>query len=55
VRSSSLFEDNAEFGRGAAGLALFNRLLEPDIDLSATKLTDRLELSEPQEMRLPML
>jgi dihydroorotate dehydrogenase (fumarate) len=42
-------------GRGAAGLVLFNRLLEPDIDLSAMKLTDRLELSEPEEMRLPML
>jgi len=42
-------------GRGAAGLVLFNRLLEPDIDLSAMKLADRLELSEPEEMRLPML
>jgi dihydroorotate dehydrogenase (fumarate) len=42
-------------GRGAAGLVLFNRLLEPDIDLSVMKLTDRLELSEPEEMRLPML
>jgi len=36
-------------GRGATGLVLFNRLLEPDIDLSAMKLTDRLAL------RLPML
>ena len=41
--------------RGAAGLVLFNRLLEPDIDLLRMKLTDRLELSEPDEMRLPML
>ena len=41
--------------RGAAGLVLFNRLLEPDIDLLRMKLTDRLDLSEPEEMRLPML
>ena len=34
---------------------LFNRLLEPDIDLAAMKLTDRLELSETEEMRVPML
>jgi dihydroorotate dehydrogenase (fumarate) len=40
---------------GADGLVLFNRMLEPDIDLSRMKLTDRLELSEPDEMRLPML
>jgi dihydroorotate dehydrogenase (fumarate) len=40
---------------GAAGLVLFNRLLEPDIDLLRMKLTDRLDLSEPEEMRLPML
>jgi dihydroorotate dehydrogenase (fumarate) len=30
-------------------------MLEPDIDLSHMKLTDRLELSAPDEMRLPML
>ena len=40
---------------GAAGIVLFNRLLEPDIDLSRMQLTDRLELSTPDEMRLPML
>jgi dihydroorotate dehydrogenase (fumarate) len=40
---------------GADGLVLFNRMLEPDIDLSRMKLTDRLELSAPDEMRLPML
>jgi dihydroorotate dehydrogenase (fumarate) len=40
---------------GAAGLVLFNRLLEPDIDLPAMKLSDQLELSAPEEMRLPML
>ena len=40
---------------GADGLVLFNRLLEPDIDLTRMQLTDRLELSEPGEMRVPML
>jgi len=40
---------------GAAGLVLFNRLLEPDIDLVAMHLTDRLELSTPEELRLPLL
>jgi len=40
---------------GADGLVLFNRVLEPDIDLTRMKLTDRLELSAPDEMRLPML
>jgi len=41
--------------RGAEGLVLFSRLLEPDIDLLHMKLTDRLELSGPGEMRLPLL
>jgi len=41
--------------RGAAGLVLFNRLLEPDIDLLRMTLTDRLELSASNEMRLPLL
>lgn len=40
---------------GAAGLVLFNRLLEPDIDLTTMRLTDRLELSTPEELRLPLL
>jgi dihydroorotate dehydrogenase (fumarate) len=41
--------------QGVAGLVLFNRLLEPDIDLARMQLTDRLELSTPDEMRLPLL
>jgi len=41
--------------QGAAGLVLFNRLLEPDIDLSRMRLVDALALSDPAEMRLPML
>jgi dihydroorotate dehydrogenase (fumarate) len=40
---------------GAAGLVLFNRLLEPDIDLTRMRLVDALALSDPAEMRLPML
>ncbi len=40
---------------GARGLVLFNRLLEPDIDLVRLTLTDRLELSDPAELRLPLL
>ncbi len=41
--------------QGARGLVLFNRLLEPDIDLSRMTLTDRVTLSGPDDMRLPML
>jgi dihydroorotate dehydrogenase (fumarate) len=40
---------------GAKGLVLFNRLLEPDIDLARLALTDDLELSDPSELRLPLL
>ena len=41
--------------QGAAGLVLFNRVLEPDIDLSRMRLVDTLALSDRNEMRLPML
>lgn len=40
---------------GASGLVLFNRLLEPDIDLSRMRLVDTLGLSDLGDMRLPML
>jgi dihydroorotate dehydrogenase (fumarate) len=40
---------------GAAGLVLFNRLLQPDIDLARLRLVDSLELSTPVELRLPLL
>ena len=40
---------------GAAGLVLFNRLMEPDIDLLQMKLTDTLELSDSAELRMPLL
>jgi dihydroorotate dehydrogenase (fumarate) len=41
--------------QGAAGLVLFNRLLQPDFDLVRLRLTDTLELSTPAELRLPLL
>ena len=41
--------------QGAAGLVLFNRLLQPDIDLLRMSLAGTLELSDPVEMRLPLL
>ena len=40
---------------GAAGLVLFNRLMEPDIDLLKLRLTDTVALSTPTELRLPLL
>ncbi len=41
--------------QGASGLVLFNRLLQPDMDLSRLRLVDTLELSTPAELRLPLL
>jgi dihydroorotate dehydrogenase (fumarate) len=40
---------------GAAGLVLFNRLLQPEFDLVRLRLADTLELSTPAELRLPLL
>jgi dihydroorotate dehydrogenase (fumarate) len=39
---------------GAAGMVLFNRFLEPDIDLETMEVVPRLELSRPSEMRMPL-
>ena len=45
-----------EFDRaGAAALVLFNRFYQPDIDLSQLKLRNDLQLSERNEIRLPLL
>lgn len=41
--------------QGAAGLVLFNRSLQPEIDLVGLRLTDTLALSTPAELRLPLL
>jgi dihydroorotate dehydrogenase (fumarate) len=40
---------------GADGLVIFNRYLQPDIDLLRMRLSSELELSQPAEMRLPLL
>ncbi len=39
---------------GADGVVLFNRYLEPDIDLETLQITPRLVLSHRTEMRLPL-
>jgi dihydroorotate dehydrogenase (fumarate) len=39
---------------GAAGLVLFNRFLQPDIDLDAMAVKPELHLSSNDEMRLPL-
>jgi dihydroorotate dehydrogenase (fumarate) len=39
---------------GADGLVLFNRFLEPEIDLDAMRVVPRLALSTPQEMRVAL-
>ncbi len=39
---------------GADGLVLFNRYLEPDIDLETLDVVPNLVLSRPQEVRLPL-
>jgi dihydroorotate dehydrogenase (fumarate) len=39
---------------GASGVVLFNRYLEPDIDLESLQVTPQLVLSSRHEMRLPL-
>lgn len=41
-------------GAGADGLVLFNRFLQPDIDLETLQVSPRLVLSQPDELRLPL-
>ena len=40
---------------GADGLVLFNRYLQPDINLTRMELSSELVLSSPGEMRLPLM
>lgn len=40
---------------GADGLVIFNRYLQPDIDLLRMQISSELELSHPSEMRLSLL
>ena len=39
---------------GAAGLVLFNRFYQPDIDLEELRVVSNLQLSEPDDIRLPV-
>jgi dihydroorotate dehydrogenase (fumarate) len=39
---------------GADGLVLFNRFLQPDIDLETLSVSPELHLSTPEELRLPL-
>ncbi|TVR35768.1 MAG: dihydroorotate dehydrogenase-like protein [Nitriliruptor sp.] len=41
-------------GEGAAGLVLFNRFYQPDIDLETLAVGPRLVLSNSEELRLPL-
>jgi dihydroorotate dehydrogenase (fumarate) len=41
-------------GAGADGLVLFNRFYQPDIDLESLSMRPRLQLSTPEELRLPL-
>jgi dihydroorotate dehydrogenase (fumarate) len=40
--------------RGARGLVLFNRFLQPDIDPTTETTTNEMSLSEPAEIKLPL-
>jgi dihydroorotate dehydrogenase (fumarate) len=42
------------FAAGADGLVLFNRFLQPDIDLETLTVEPHLTLSNPDELRLPL-
>ena len=42
-------------GAGADALVLFNRFYQPDIDLGRLELLTDLQLSHPNEIRLPLL
>jgi dihydroorotate dehydrogenase (fumarate) len=44
----------AAIGRGADGLVLFNRFYQPDLDLETLDVVNRVELSRPSEIRLPL-
>jgi dihydroorotate dehydrogenase (fumarate) len=59
VKVSPYYSSLAHFagnviGAGAAGLVLFNRFYQPDLDLDELDVVPRLELSQPSELRLPL-
>ncbi len=41
-------------GAGANGLVLFNRFIQPDLDIETLEVTPSLVLSNPNELRLPL-
>lgn len=59
VKLSPYYSSPAHFGvavvaSGAAGLVLFNRFYQPDIDIDTREVLVKLELSHPSEIRLPL-
>lgn len=44
----------AVVGAGADGLVLFNRFYQPDLDLDTLDVVNRVELSNPSDLRLPL-
>jgi dihydroorotate dehydrogenase (fumarate) len=60
VKLSPYFSALSEMARrilvaGADGLVLFNRFYQPDFDLDQLEVTSDLQLSGPDEIRLPLL
>jgi dihydroorotate dehydrogenase (fumarate) len=59
VKLSPYYSAMANFARGvveagADGLVLFNRFYQPDLDLETLEIVNRVELSQPGELRLPL-
>lgn len=59
VKLSPTYSSLANFAQlavdsGADGLVLFNRFYQPDLDLEALDVVNRVELSRPWELRLPL-
>ena len=59
VKLSPYYSSMAHLGRslvdtGAAGLVLFNRFYQPDLDVDSREVVVKLELSHPWEIRLPL-
>jgi dihydroorotate dehydrogenase (fumarate) len=44
----------AAVARGANGLVLFNRFYQPDLDLDTLAVVNKVELSQPADLRLPL-
>ncbi|MBX7133038.1 MAG: dihydroorotate dehydrogenase-like protein [Fimbriimonadaceae bacterium] len=60
VKLSPFFSSTGNMARrlvkaGAKGLVLFNRFYQPDFDIEKRAVESKLELSQPSEIRLPLL